>query len=387
MTSNGVLAESGSEMESDYTRAVLRLALTPGVGGVSFRALLERFGSSQAALEAGAAAVAEVPGFGLNRARAFVEGRSAVDVEAELEKAAARQVRIIPYGDAAYPVALTYLPDPPPVLYMRGELLPLDCRAFAIVGSRRSSLYGQQQAERFAAGLAGAGFTIVSGLARGIDICAHQGAMKAGGRTIAVLGNGLSSVYPPEHARQAEEVAAHGAVISEFPMDAEPLAENFPRRNRVISGLSLGVLVVEAGRKSGALITASAAAEQGKDVFAVPGRIDSPFAFGAHQLIQKGAKLVQSLEDILDEYPDLGLSAASQGGGAQQALLLGPRLDPQEEAVLGALDDEPQTADQIAARAGLPAAAVAANLTMLELKRLARSVPGQRFVRGRAAQQ
>jgi len=178
-------------MPDDLTRASLRLALTPGIGGVSFRALLDRFGSAEAAVKATAVELAEVPGFSRKRAEETVRARAGIDVDTEVASAAEHGVRILPYGAAEYPVALTYLAAPPAVLYVRGHLVAEDCRAFAIVGSRRSSLYGQEQAERFAAGLAGAGFTIVSGLARGIDICAHQGALKAGGRTIAVLGNGL----------------------------------------------------------------------------------------------------------------------------------------------------------------------------------------------------
>jgi len=368
-------------MPDESTRAILSLALTPGIGGVSFRALLDHFGSAEAVVRATAAQLAEVRGFSRKRADKVVRARADIDVEAELSAAAARGVRIVAYGAAEYPVALTYLAAPPPVLYVRGRLLPEDNRAFAIVGSRRSSLYGQEQAERFAAGLARAGFTIVSGLARGIDLCAHQGALKAGGRTLAVLGNGLSAIYPPEHARQADRIAEQGAVISEFPMATQPAPENFPRRNRIISGLSFGVLVVEAGKHSGALITASSAAEQGKDVFAVPGRIDTPFTAGTHRLIQDGAKLVHSLEDILDEYPDVGLDGDRAAERTEGALPLGPRLDPQEEAILGVLDGEPLTADQIAERTGLSAPAVASQLTLLELKRGVRAVPGHRFAR------
>ena len=368
-------------MPEDSTRAILSLALTPGIGGVSFRALLDHFGSAEAVVSATSAQLAEVRGFSRKRAEEIVRARGGIDVEAELSAAAERGVRIVPYGAAEYPVALTYLAAPPPVLYVRGRLVPEDSRAFAIVGSRRSSLYGQEQAERFAAGLARAGFTVVSGLARGIDICAHQGVLKAGGRTIAVLGNGLSAVYPPEHARRANEIAEHGAVISEFPMATQPAPENFPRRNRIISGLSFGVLVVEAGKRSGALITASSAAEQGKDVFALPGRVDTPFTAGTHRLIQDGAKLVHSLEDILDEYPDVGLARLGGPAQAEGVLPLGPQLDPQEEAILGALDGEPLTADQIAERTGLSVPAVASQLTLLELKRRVRAVPGQRFAR------
>jgi DNA processing protein len=364
----------------DDLRDFLRLALTPGIGGVFFRALVDHFGSASAALSATPAQVAEVSGFGPKRAADFVAARAAVDVEGEIQRAADRGVRIVPFGSPDYPVSLTYLAGPPPVLFVRGSLLPTDARAFAIVGSRRCSLYGQDQAERFGGALARAGFTVVSGLARGIDLQAHLGALKAGGRTIAVLGNGLSSIYPPEHAAHAESIAAAGAVVSEFPMDVGPTPENFPRRNRVIAGLSLGVLVVEAGLRSGALITASYAAEQGKDTFAIPGRIDSPFAQGSHRLIQQGAKLVQCLEDILEEYADLGI-ATPAGEGRDVPSPLAQPLDAQEEAILAVLDGDPLTGDEIARRAALPISAVAANLTILELKRLVQSVPGQRYAR------
>jgi DNA processing protein len=372
-------------MSNDDIRDYLRLALTPGIGGVLFRALVDHFGSAEAALGASEAEIGRVAGFGKVRAAEVARAREAVEVDAEIEKAAARGVKIVTFASPDYPVALSYLAGPPPVLYVRGTLVPQDAQAFAIVGSRRSSLYGQEQAERFAVALAGAGFTVTSGLARGVDLHAHVGALKAGGRTIAVLGNGLSTIYPPEHAKRANEIAESGAIISEFPMDTGPTPENFPRRNRIISGLSLGVLVVEAGLKSGALITASFAAEQGKEVFAIPGRIDNPFSLGANHLIQDGAKLVQSLDDILDEFRDLKLPRGAEAEGSQGELPLGPKLDPQEEAILAALDGEPQTTDQIAERCGLPTSAVTANLTMLELKRLVQPVPGQRFVRRNAA--
>lgn len=368
---------------SDATvRATLQLALTPGVGGVLFRALLERFGSAEAALAASEAELASVPGFGPKRSADVARARDAVDVDAELSRAADCGVRVIVWGADDYPVPLTYLVSPPLVLYVRGSLLPTDARAMAIVGSRRSSLYGQQQAERFAASLSGAGMTVVSGLARGIDICAHMGAVKTGGRTIAVLGNGLSRVYPPEHERHAAKIVENGALLSEFPMDAQPAAENFPRRNRIISGMSLGVLVVEAGRRSGAMITATTAAEQGKDVFALPGRVDTPFTTGTHKLIQEGAKLAHSPADILDEYPDLGLMGADvQTEQGQGSMPLAAQLDPQEEAILGALEADSLTPDQIAERTGLAAAAVAAQLTMLEIKHLVQALPGRRYAR------
>jgi DNA processing protein len=366
-------------MNDAVTRSCLHLALTPGVGAVSFRSLLEHFGSAERALGASASELAEVPGFGAKRAEEVARARDAIDVRPEMELAARHGVTIAAFGSPTYPVALTYLAAPPPVLYVRGTLVPEDARAMAIVGSRRCSLYGQQQAERFGTALGQSGFTVVSGLARGIDIRAHIGALASGGRTVAVLGNGLASIYPPEHEARAHEIIERGALVSEFPMSTQPSPENFPRRNRVISGLSLGVLVVEAGHRSGALITASIAAEQGKEVFALPGRVDTPFTVGTHKLIQDGAKLVHSPQDILDEFADLGLTATAEQG--QGTLPLGPAVDPQEEAILGSLDADPLTADDLAERTGLPVAAVAANLTLLELKGLVRSVPGPRYMR------
>ena len=206
--------------------------------------------------------------------------------------------------EASYPDALRWLPDPPPVLYARGELLPQDRLAIAVVGSRRPSRYGRSMAERFGAELAEQGFTVVSGLARGVDGLAHRGALRAGGRTIAVLGCGVNRVYPPEHRGLCEDICAQGAVLSEFGFDTRPQRWNFPRRNRIISGLTLGVVVVEATERSGSLLTARHAAEQGREVFAVPGRIDVESSRGAHRLIQGGAKLVTGAGDILDELPE-----------------------------------------------------------------------------------
>jgi DNA processing protein len=270
------------------------------------------------------------------------------------------------------------------VLYVRGTLVPEDAQAVAIVGMRKCSLYGQEQAERLAGGLARSGFTIVSGLARGIDTAAHRAALAAGGRTIAVLGSGLDRLYPPENARLAEAVAARGALLSEFPMTTEPRAENFPRRNRLLAGLAMGVIVAEAGKQSGSLITARLAGEFGKEVFAVPNRVDAPGAAGVHALLRDGAKLVESVADVLEEFPDLGLAAPPGEGDAAQATLdLKVRLSAEEGRLLEVLDDEPLAADAIAARAGLEAARVSGALTLLELKGLVRSLPGGRFVRRR----
>jgi len=360
----------------------LKLTLIPEVGPRLFHSLVAHFGSPGRALEATRGELEEVPGIGRERARRVVDARDNVHIDAEAKAVQAAGVALIARTDAEYPKALEYLDAPPPLLYVKGRLLPRDSRAIAVVGSRRCSLYGRDQAERFAGILARAGFTIVSGLARGIDARAHTGALKAGGRTIAVLGNGLSSIYPPEHKVLADAVAAGGALISEMPMSAPPKAENFPRRNRLLSGLSLGVLVIEASQRSGALITARLGAEQGKEVFALPGRVDSPFSAGTHRLIKTGAKLVERLEDILDEFPGLGLNAEGEPADGEAMSDAAPALlSGREQQLLDILTKEPMPIDTLIRESGLEPQAVTGTLTLLELKGQVRAVPGGRFAR------
>jgi len=383
-------------MDREERLAALRLHLVTGIGPRLFAALVEHFGSACAAAEASAGALAAVRGIGPDSAARMREGIAAADPEAEFLKAQDAGVRILVRGEPDYPIALTYLADAPPVLYVKGTLVPEDARAMAVVGMRKCSLYGQDQAERLAGGLARCGFTIVSGLARGIDSAAHRGAMAAGGRTIAVLGNGLSTVYPPENRKLAEAVAERGALVTEFPMDFGVAAENFPRRNRVIAALAMGVIVVEAGRQSGALITARLAAELGKEVFAVPNRVDAPGAAGAHALIRDGAKLVESVADVLEEFPDLGIQApaAADAAGAgpapapgdpttatarQGTLSLRASLSPEESRIMEVMDGDPLALDALIQRTGLAPARVSGALTLLELKGLVRALPGGQF--------
>ena len=307
----------------------------------------------------------------------------------EEERCAAIQAgcAVVTQADAGYPAPLRQIYDPPSVLYMKGRWSEHDRIAVAIVGSRQASRYGEQTAGHLAYELALRGVTVVSGLARGIDAAAHWGALKAAGRTLAVLGNGLSSIYPPEHRELAEAVAQHGAVISEYPMRMAPFAQNFPRRNRLISGLSLGVVVVEASAKSGALITADQALEQGREVFAVPGKVDSLTSEGTHQLLKQGAKLVTGVEDILEELRLSPVEAVSRGqtpsGEAKES---GRGLTPfhataEERLMLAQLSaDEPCDIDELVATTGLPASACAATLLGLEVKRLVTQLPGKRFV-------
>ena len=269
-----------------------------GIGPAKFRALLDYFGSAQAAWAADEGALRQA---GLDRraTQSLLQTRQAIDLPAALEEIESAGVEILTWDDKEYPLYLKEIADPPPVLYLRGDIQTRDQWAVAVVGTRRSTSYGKHVTQQLVGDLARSGATIVSGMARGIDGVAHWAALEAGGRTLAVLGSGISQVYPPEHRALAQQIASSGALLSEFPPDTPPEAGNFPRRNRIISGLSLGVLVIEAGRKSGALITANYALEQGRDVFAVPGNINARSSVGTNRIIQEGATLVLSAEDIL----------------------------------------------------------------------------------------
>ena len=293
--------------------------------------------------------------------------------------------------DEGYPQPLRNIPDPPICLYVRGRLEPTDSVAVAVVGTRRCSHYGREQAILFGQLLARAGFTVVSGLARGIDSHAHRGALQGGGRTIAVLGNGLGSIYPAEHESLAAEVATVGAVLSEFPVESQPAPENFPRRNRIIAGLALGVMVIEGGKTSGALITAGLASEYNREVFALPGRVDNPqLTAGVHRLIRDGqAKLVTCLEDVLDELGQVGEimrddTVPSEQAGKEPAAEASkpvPKLDTEEQAVLDAVTSGVEDADEIVAKTRLQMGQVMSTLTSLQLKGVIRRLPGNRFVR------
>ena len=290
-------------------------------------------------------------------------------------------------ADAGYPAPLREIYDPPAVIYMKGRWSEADDRiAVAIVGSRHCSHYGERTAGHLAYELALRGVTVVSGMARGIDAAAHWGALKAAGRTLAVLGNGLSSIYPPEHRELAEAIAQHGAVISEYPMRMKPLGHNFPRRNRLISGLSLGVVVVEAAAKSGALITADQALEQGREVFAVPGNIGSLTSEGTHHLLKQGAKLVTSVEDILEELRLKPMERVTGPSGkvsdtSPARKVSDTFVSDEERLVLEHLNaDEPHDIDELVAATGLSASACAATLLGLEVKRFVKQLPGKRFV-------
>ena len=360
--------------------AELKLSLMSGVGPRLRKKLLAHFGSAERVLSAAASELREVPGIGQKLCRTIITTRSEIDAAAELEYCSRNQIAILVEAQPGYPERLLEIPDPPGVLFVRGGLTPADGLAVAIVGTRHATQYGLAQAERLAAGLSRAGYTIVSGLARGIDAAAHRGAIKAGGRTIAVLGSGVMNIYPPEHVSLADEVARHGAVISENPPLSPPLSGAFPQRNRIITGLSLGVIVVEAQERSGALISARHATEQGREVFAVPGRVDSRTSRGCHRLIRDGAKLVESVDDVLEEFGPLA-APTPRDDGREVRHPVELQLNELEQAVLAAVGDEPTSIDTMAVETGLPVQNVLATISVLEMRRLLRRVGGNRVVR------
>jgi DNA processing protein len=357
---------------------LVRLNLAAGIGPRTASELLSAFGSATRVFEATGLELTRVVSPKLSAA--ITAARADGAPQAELEECTRRGLRVVVRGDEDYPPALLETPDPPVVLYARGALLPTDQIAIAIVGSRHCTLYGRQMAEKLAAGLARAGVTIVSGLARGIDAHAHQGALDAGGRTIAVCAPGLNTIYPPEHADLAVRIAQQGALISESPLAREPRPGLFPQRNRVISGLSLGVIIVEAGRRSGALHTARHAMEQGRDVFAVPGRIDSLPSQGCHDLIRDGVPLIRGVDDVLEALAPLMKPVQRETGEVVQS----PRellLNDIETLVLNKVTHDAQHVDSLLPIDGLEPSQLLATLTILEMKRLVRRLPGGFIVR------
>ena len=369
--------------------AQVRLACVPGVGGRLRQLLLERFGSPQAVFAASPKEIAGIGRIGQSIAQAIPELARSSIAEEVIALCQTEGVRIIIEGDDEYPGLLSRIHDPPGVLFVRGGFEPCDALAVAIVGARHATGYGRRVASQLAGGLARAGYTVVSGLARGIDAAAHRGALDAGGRTIAVLGSGVLEVYPPEHAGLADEVIRQGALVSEAPPRAFPQRGSFPSRNRIVSGLGLGTVVVEAADRSGALITARLAGEQGREVFAVPGPIDSRMSRGCHGLIRDGAKLVESVDDILEELGPLFETAiAVDGREVRSPAEL--QLDDLEQSVLTAIDslsaDPSNTArtasiDDVVVESGLAASQVLAAIGVLEMRRILRRLPGNRVGR------
>jgi DNA processing protein len=346
-----------------------------GVGSVRVQKLLAAFGSLRRAWNA---PVGELLAAGLDErtARSIVSERVVLDPESLLESCRKAGLKVLILEDEGYPARLKELPTPPPVLYLRGTLSSADGWAVALVGTRRSTPYGREVARLFSTALAARGVTVVSGLARGIDAEAHSSALEAGGRTIAVLGNGADRTYPPEHDLLARRIEAAGALVSDYPPGTPPDAANFPPRNRLIAGLSLATVVVEAGAESGALLTAKYAAEYGRDVFAVPGGILSPMSAGCNRLIRDGASPALAPEDIFAELE------VTQTGFAAQARMLIPD-NPVESKILDALGAEPVHVDLLRARVGLPIEEVTSALAMMEIKGTVRPVGGMQYVLGR----
>ena len=375
----------------------LALALVPGLGPKLTAALLATFGSPAAARRATASQLRAIPHIGEKLAESFATALRTVDVEPELALLARFGVRLIPLGSPDYPPPLASVTNPPPLLYFRGEWTPADAGAVGIVGSRGCTSYGKRMTEQIAKGLVRAGITIVSGLARGIDGAAHRAALEAGGRTLAALAGGLSEIYPPEHTELANEVAAHGALISETPMSMAPQPGMFPARNRIISGLSRAVVVVEANARSGALITARHALEQGREVFAVPGNTDSAASAGCLELIRNGARLVRSADDILEDLkgiatPEYGANAKPRGSKRFEArdevqTPVAPPppevptiLDPTHLRIWELLESR-RHGDELAREAALSVSELSRALTQMELKRLVRRLPGNFYER------
>src|SRR5256885_12582895 len=363
----------------DATEACIALNMLPTVGPVRLRKLLEVFKRPQEILAAKRNELRKVEGIGNEVADQISNWESIVDLRTELDRIREFGATVITQGSPSYPKSLREIHAPPIVLYVWGELEERDHHAIGIIGARRTTHYGTESAKKLAYQLAYAGLTVVSGLARGIDTAAHQGALAAKGRTVAVMGSGLAKLYPPENTGLAEKIrSGNGAIVSEFSMEIEPDRQTFPMRNRIISGWSHGILVVEAGLNSGALITAAQALEQGRSVYAVPGHINAPSAMGSNRLIQQGAKLVMDASDILD---DLQILLPETKPSPEAALRPLPPLSEEERQVYEAIDSSETPIDEIAARCDLPSATVSSTLLSLELKRLVKQLPGKYFVK------
>ena len=356
--------------------AYIALNQMEGLGPIKVRALIDMLGSPQAVFEVEGSALQQVRGIGQKVCSSILAQRGEIDPQAEIEQAAELGIRILTPLDGEYPEALKTIHDPPLALYVRGSFSP-DEHMLGIVGSRKATHYGLNIADRMAYQLVQTGFTIVSGLARGIDTAAHQGALKGKGRTIAVLGAAIDQLYPPENAELADAIAQSGAVISEYPLGRQADRMTFPYRNRIISGLSMGILVVEAGFKSGSLHTADSALEQGRSVFAIPGRIDHPSAKGTNSLIKNGAKLVDNVGDILEEFQLLIPPGEMEEPEKQASARPEIPLSEDEKRLVEALWQEALDVDSLARVVGLTSAEISGLLLGLEMKRVIKMLPGR----------
>ena len=369
----------------------LQLLRSDNVGPATFQKLIKHFETAENALDASVSSMTEIDGIGFKTAERIASSRDKFDVSSELKLADKLGIWLINLNDQRYPPALKRIYDPPPVLYIKGTLKDSDNLCIAIVGTRRCSLYGREQSSRFAHLLSSSGFTIASGMARGIDTAAHHGALSAAGRTIAVQGCGLAHIFPPENKKLFELISESGACISELPLNYQPLSENFPSRNRIIAGLSLATIVIEADLYSGALITATSALENNREVMAIPGKIDSDLNRGTHKLIKQGARLLDSVEDVMDSlgYIGRGLyehAADASAAASEQAdapLFDASRLNltGHEKAIYESLTKEPMHIEQLIARLSAPAGSVNSALITLQLKGLVKQLPGNLFLK------
>jgi DNA processing protein len=388
-------------IDNPELRALVALSLVPGLGPRLTRAMIDHYGSASAARNANAEELRAIPHIGEKLSHSFAAALKSADVDAELRLAERSGVSIVGADHPEYPESLKSIDDGPQLLYVKGRILPQDANAIGIVGSRQCSVYGRKMAQHFAAGLVRAGYTVVSGLALGIDGCAHTGALDAGGRTIAVLANGLSGIYPPQHTELAERVIGQGALLTETSMAMEPQRGMFHARNRLISGLSRAVLIVEANDRSGALITARHAAEQGREVFVLPANVDSTFSAGSLKLLRDGAKLVRNIDDLLDDLRAIAPvapiplstkpsattetgsqspsgSAPSDASGSTPTMPIS--LEPIPMKVWETLD-EPRNLDDLTRRIGIPVAQLTQVLFQLEMKKLVQRQPGNIYRR------
>ena len=352
----------------------LALNSLPNVGPVTVKRLWNHFGSARAVWEADEENILKIEGITKPVLKSFLENRKQINLEAELEAILKSKIKVLTLEDEDYPTGLKNVYDPPPVLYVKGEILKADEKALGIVGTRKASRYGLETARKLALELASLGITIVSGMALGIDTAAHKGALEAKGRTIAVFGCGVDVLFPPENKDLAREIELSGALVSEFPVGTKVEKGYFPRRNRIISGLSLGVIVVEGHYDSGAMITAKLALEYNREVFAVPGSIEISQSKGPHWLIKQGAKLIESAEDVLEELkcvlPKKEVKPLGRDYGD---------LSAEEQKIIEILSSEPKHIDDLTLVTGFPSAQVAGLLTLLELKKVVKQSPGKIF--------
>jgi DNA processing protein len=365
----------------DSREALVALNMVEGIGPIRVRSLLDHFGDAPAILRASRAQLLQVQNIGADTAEAIATWEKKVDLSGELQRIKDYGCQILTQTDETYPELLRQIYDPPVVLYMKGALATKDKNAVAMVGSRQTTHYGLEVARKLGYQLAYVGVTVVSGGARGIDTAAHQGALSAKGRTVAVLGTGINIIFPPENVELYERIAANGAVITQFPFNRPADKQSFPIRNRIVAGMTLGTVVVEANLTSGALITSNFATEYGRQVFAVPGRIDSPRSKGCHELIKKGAKLCEGVEDILTEFEYLFPASNRPLELGENGVLPALDLSENEQKVFAVMDKEERNVDEVIRESGLPSSAVSVALFSLEMKHLVRQLPGKMFVR------